>query len=187
MNNVIKAFVVVLSVSMVFVGTSCDKFDTLPLNVPFSIDVSTSGNSNPTVPNPVQYCLSQSETYSDYIGDIEKLTFVEAAWRTISVSNINTGDVTVTLKIKGGATLFQKTLSGIQPSEYIKPKSPYVLTLTATEISNLNEYLENYRANPGNTQCFEASVQAVVSSGNPPYSLVGVVDMVVEAVINTGD
>ncbi len=34
--------------------------------------------------------------------------------------------------------------------------------------------------------CFEASVQALVTTGTPPYSLVGVVDMVVEAIINTG-
>ncbi len=186
MNNIIKAFVVVLAVSMAFVGTSCDKFDTLPLNVPFSINVSTSGNSNPTVANPVQYCLTQSETYSDYIGDIEKLTFVEAAWRSISVSGISTGDVTVTLKIMGGKTLFQKTLSGIHPSDYKKPNAPYVLSLTPTEIDDLNDYLEKYRANPNNTTCFEASVQAVVTSGSAPYSLVGIVDMVVEAVIKTG-
>ena len=184
MNKIIKSFVLVFAVALFFISNSCDKFDTFPLNVPFSIDVSTSGNSNPTDANPVTYCLTQSQTYQDYVNDIVKLTFIEAAWRTTSVNNITKGNVTVTLKILGGATLFEKTLNDINPSDYIKPKAPYVLSLTATEIDLLNKYLETYRANPQNAPCLQASVAAFVTSGNPPYSLVGIVDMVVEAETN---
>jgi hypothetical protein len=182
MNKIIKACVVLFAVALSFVSNSCDKFDTLPLNVPFSINVSTQGSSNPTAANPVSYCLSSSETYSDYTEDIEKLTFVEAAWRTVSVSNITAGDVTVTVRILGGAILFQKTLSGINPSNYKSPNAPFVLSLTATEVAALNSYLETYRANPGSAPCLQASVTAFVTTGSAPYSLTGVVDMVVEAV-----
>jgi hypothetical protein len=181
MNKIIKSFVLVFAVALFFISNSCDKFDTFPLNVPFSIDVSTSGNSNPTDATPVTYCLTQSQTYQDYVNDIVKLTFVEAAWRTTSVSNITKGDVTVTLKIKNGTILFQKVLSDVNPSDYIKPKSPYILNLAPTEIDLLNKYLETYRVNPQSAPCLEASLQAFVTSGNPPYSLVGIVDMVVEA------
>jgi hypothetical protein len=181
MNKIIKAFVVVFAITLSFVNTSCDKFDTFALNVPFSVEVTTGGSSNPTAANPVTYCLSSSETYSDYAEDIEKLTFIEAAWRTVSVSNITSGDVTVTVRILGGAILFQKTLSGINPASYMSPNSPYVLTLTAAEIAALNSYLETYRANPGGAPCLQASVSAFVTTGTAPYSLSGVVDMVVEA------
>jgi hypothetical protein len=183
MKNIIKTSVFVFAIALSFISNSCDKFDTLPLNVPFSVAVTTGGSSNPTAANPVTYCLSSSETYSDYVEDIEKLTFVEAAWRTVSVSNITEGDVTVTVRILGGAILFQKTLSGINPASYMSPNSPFVLSLTAAEIDALNSYLETYRANPGAAPCLQASVSAFVTTGTAPYSLSGIVDMVVEAEI----
>lgn len=175
-----KAFVIIFAVALSIVSNSCDKFDTFPLNVPFSIDVSTSGSTNPTNPNPVSYCLTESQTYMDYVNDINKLTFIEAAWRTTS-TNISKGDVTVTVKVVNGQTLFQKTLSGINPSDYKSPNAPYVLSLTAAEIDLLNTYLETFRSNPNNAPCLQAYVVANVTTGSTPYSLVGVVDMVVEA------
>ncbi len=182
MNKIIKAFVVVFAVALSFISNSCDKFDTFPLNIPFSIpNVITQGSTNPTGGSSTPFCISQSSTYSDYANDIEKLTFVEAAWRTDSVKNITSGDVTVTLKIAGGANLFQKVLSGINPANYKSPNAPFVLNLTPAEISALNTYLENYRANPSSAPCLEASVSAFVVSGTPPYYLKGIVDMVVEA------
>lgn len=180
MNKIIKAFVVVFAVTLSFVNTSCDKFDTFPLNIPFSVTIITQSNNN----NPsTSLCLSQSETYQNYVDDIEKLTFVEAAVRTDSVKNISTGTVKVTLKIvggaTGGATLFQKTLPGTNPSDYKSPNPPYVLTLTSTEIQALNDYLNSYLENPN--QCLEASVEVTVTSGTIPYYLRCIIDIVVEA------
>ena len=48
MNKIIKAFVVVFAVALSFVSNSCDEFDTLPLNIPFSITVVTQGSNNPS-------------------------------------------------------------------------------------------------------------------------------------------
>ena len=176
MNKIIKTFVVVFAVALSFVSNSCDKFDTFPLNIPFSVTIVTQGSNNPSIASS-QLCLSESTTYQDYVDDIEKLTFVEAAWRTDSVKNITTGTVKVTVKIVGGATLFQKTLAGTNPSDYIS--TPYVLSLSATEIQALNDYLNTYLDNPN--QCLEASVEATVTSGTIPYYLRGIVDIVVEA------
>lgn len=181
MKNIIKAFVLVFAVTLSIVNTSCDKFDSFPLNVPFSVKVTTQGSSNPTVTNPVSYCLSQSETYSDYANEIQKLTYVEAAFRTDSVKGITLGNVTLTVEIIGGAILFQKTLTAINPASYKSPNAPFVLPLTATEITAVNAYLENYRANPSTAPCIRASLQANVTTGTAPYYLGGFVDMVVEA------
>ena len=175
MNKIIKAFVVVFAVALSFVSNSCDKFDTFPLNIPFSVTVTVSGNNNPATASS-QLCLSESTTYQDYVDDIEKLTFVEAAWRTDSVKNITTGTVKVTVRVVGGATLFQKTLAGTNPADYIS--SPFILTLTDLEIQAINTYLNTYLENP--IQCLEASVEATVTSGTIPYYLRGIVDIVVE-------
>ena len=43
MNKIIKACVVLFAVALSFVSNSCDKFDTLPLNVPFSIKCFNAG------------------------------------------------------------------------------------------------------------------------------------------------
>ena len=42
MKNIIKAFVLVFAVALSIVSNSCDKFDTFPLNIPFSVKVSNS-------------------------------------------------------------------------------------------------------------------------------------------------
>ena len=176
MNKIIKAFVVVFAIALSFVSNSCDKFDTFPLNIPFSVTIVTQGSNNPSIASS-QLCLSESTTYQDYVDDIEKLTFVEAAWRTDSVKNITTGTVKVTVRVAGGgATLFQKTLAGTNPADYIS--SPYILTLTDLEIQAINTYLNTYLENPN--QCLEASVEATVTSGTIPYYLRGIVDIVVE-------
>jgi hypothetical protein len=182
MNNIIKAFVFVFSIALSFVSNSCNEFDTLPLNIPFSIKVITQGNSNPTVADPVSYCLNQSSTYNDYADNIQKLTYVEAAFRTDSVKNITLGNVTVTVEVIGGTILFQKTLTGINPASYKSPNAPFILILTANEIAAVNTYLENYRSNPESTPCVRASIQANVTTPTTgPYYLGGFVDMVLEA------
>jgi hypothetical protein len=179
MNKIIKAFVVVFAVALSFVSNSCDEFDTLPLNIPFSVTVVTQGSTNPSTSSST-YCLSQSETYQDYVDDIEKLTFIEAAWRTDSVKNISGGDIELTVKV-GGATIFQETLTNINPSAYQSPNAPFVFSLSATEIQALNDYLNAYLN--GSNQCLEAVVKATIKSPLPVTTvyLRGIVDMVVEA------
>ena len=150
------------------------------IHIPFSITVVTQGSTNPSSASSV-YCLSQSETYDDYADDIEKLTFIEAAWRTDSVKNISGGDVEITVRIVGGVTLFQETLTNINPSAYQSPNPPFVLSLSATEIQALNDYLNAYLN--GSNQCLEAVVKATIKSPLPVTTvyLRGIVDMVVEA------
>jgi len=178
MNKILRTFVVVFIVALSFVNTSCDKFDTLPLNVPFSVTIVTQGNNNPSSSSST-YCLTESSTYQDYVEDIQKLTFIEAAWRTDSVKNIAAGTIKVTVRVVGGATLFQKTIAGTNPSAYLSPNAPYVLALSETEIEALNTYLNNYLQNPN--QCLQATVEATVTTGTAPYYLRGIIDMVVEA------
>ncbi|NWF91037.1 MAG: hypothetical protein HXY50_16445 [Ignavibacteriaceae bacterium] len=178
MNRIIKLFVVIFAVALSFTSTSCDEFSSFPINIPFSITVVTQGSNNPAISN-AQYCLTESETYEDYVDDIEGLTFVQAAFRTDSVKNITNGTIKITLSVIGGSTIFQKTLSNINPADYKSPNGPFVLALTDTEIQALNTYFNQYLENPN--QCLQATVEATVNTGTPPYYLKGIIDMVVEA------
>lgn len=180
MNKILRTFVVVFAAVLSFINTSCDKFDTLPLNIPFSVKVTIQGSDNPSQSSST-YCLVESSTYKNYVKDIKKLTFLEAAWRTDSVKNVTAGEVKVTVRIAGGATLFQKTIAGTNPAAYLSPNAPFVLTLTETEIEALNTYFNNYLQNPA--QCLQATVEVTVSDGTPPYYLRGIIDMVVEGEI----
>mgnify|MGYP005842312959 CR=1 FL=1 len=178
MKNIYKTLIVIIIASIAFVNTSCDKFETFSINIPFSLKVITQGSNNPSVSSSI-YCLNESSTYQDYVKDIKKLTFIEAAWRTDSVKNIAAGTVKVTMRIVGGPTLFQTTIAGTNPAAYLSPNAPFVLILTGTEIEALNTYFNNYLQNPD--QCLQATVEVTVTNGTAPYYLRGIIDMVVEA------
>ena len=181
MNKIIKVFVVVFAVTLSFISNSCSELDTIPINIPFSITVVTQGSNNPSIAS-ARYCLNESSTFDDNFSNIEKLTFIEAAWRTDSVKFITDGDIEITVRIEGGATtIFQDTLKNINPDDYKSPNPPFVLSLSSTEIQNLNNYLNAYLKNPN--QCLEAVVKATIKSPLPVTTvyLRGIVDMVVEA------
>lgn len=176
MKKLIIVFLTVFIVSFGLVNLSCDKMNTFPLKIPFSVNVIVQGSNNPST-SFTQYCLTQNSTFEKYAKKIKKNTFIGAAWRTDSVRNITTGTLTVILKIAGGDTLFQRTLPNTNPAAY--KTTPYVISLTTTEIQALNNYFNAYLKNP-NT-CLEASVRTMVTSGTVPYYLSGNVDFVVEA------
>lgn len=176
MNKILKLAITLIVVVIVFTNISCKKFDTLPLNIPFSIGVTIEGSNNPSVSN-TPYCLSESETYDEYRDRIKKLVYIEAAWRTDSVRNISSATISITIKISGGAVLFQRELPSTNPSVF--KSTPYILKLTSEEIQKLNSYLYTYLKN--STPCLESSVEVTIAGGLPPYYLKGYIDLVVEA------
>jgi hypothetical protein len=167
MNKIIKACVVLFAVALPFISNSCDKFDTLPLNIPVSFKfIATSGN--PTFDSG-SYNLDSSKTYNDYKDDIEKLTFVEAAYRTKSVSSTSIS-VTLNVQVINALTsipIINYTLNGFKPSDYIS--TPLILTFDQTQIQALNNYLVNNKifrivvthSNMASGQTVEGAVDAV--------------------------
>ena len=157
----------------------CDQFNTLPLNIPFTMKVAVEG-SEQTLSNSTNFCLStDSQTYDDYKDKIKSLHFIEAAFRTLSVSPSDiTGNITVSLQDGNGTTLFSYAIPGVNPSDYMKPNSPYILQLTQAQIDFINTYLSNV-LNSG--ACFTATITVDNLTGNPPYSIKGAIDMVIEA------
>jgi len=157
----------------------CDDFNSLPLNIPFTIDVSVSGSGS-TLSNSQSYCLStDSETYDEYRDKIQSLTFIEAAFRTTSVlpSDLS-GNINVTLQDGDGNVLFSYDIPGASPADYLSPNSPYILQLNQSQIDFINTYL-NSLLNQG--ACFTATITVNNITGQAPYTINGAIDMVIEA------
>ncbi len=157
----------------------CDSFNSLPLNIPFTINVEMQSNGN-SLTDTEQGCLSaQSDTYSKYNDKINSLKFVEAAFRTISISpDTLSGDVKVMLLNNNADTLFSYTIQNVVLADYMKPNSPFILKLTQGQIDFVNGYLDNVLHG---SACFTATVTVSNLNGQPPYTMKGAIDMVIEA------
>jgi hypothetical protein len=158
----------------------CDEFNKLPLNIPFTLTVHLTGSDNTISDSSDLFCLTQdSQTYQKYQDKINSLHFIEAAYRTISVVPTDlSGNITVALKDGNDNVLFQYVIPNATPADYMKPNSPYVLQLNQTQIDFINQYLSTL-LNSG--ACFYATVTVDNINGQPPYTLDGAIDMVIEA------
>lgn len=168
-----------LFLSLILIFNGCDEFNSLPLNIPFTLKVHLEG-SNTELSDSIFYCLStDSEIYTENRDKIKSLHFVEAAYRTLSVTPADlSGDIDVTLKDGNDNELFHSLIKDAVPADYMKPNSPFILKLTQEQIDLLNEYL-NSLLNEG--ACFTAKVAVNNISGKSPYSIDAAIDMVIEA------
>ncbi len=158
----------------------CDAFNSLPLNIPFTLNVNVTGSDN-SLSNSASYCLStDSDTYTEYRDKINSLHFVEAAYRTKNVFPQGlSGNITVALQDGNGNNLFSYTIPGAAPADYMAPNSPYILQLSQSQIDFINTYLNSLLSTGA---CFTAVITVDnITGGNPPYSVNGAIDMVIEA------
>ncbi|QQS35656.1 MAG: hypothetical protein IPM56_15640 [Ignavibacteriales bacterium] len=181
MKKYIKSAVLVFTVLIFSLTNGCDAFDSFPLNMPFTITFTASGNSS-TITDNGSGCLdTNSETYQEYRDKINSLTFVEAAYRTVSVNTGNqniTADISVIVSIPGGATLFNYTIPNVRPADFIS--TPLVLQLDQVELDAIRSYLELFQQVP--SMCFDATYTlSNISGGAAPYTVEGAVDFVLEA------
>jgi hypothetical protein len=179
-----KKYIIRISTSLVLLflmltWNGCDKFNSLPLNIPFSLPFQIEGSAA-TLTDNVSYCLStDSQTYNEYRDKINSLHFIEAAYRTTSVLPADlSGDINVTLQDGDGNVLFSYDIPNATPADYMSPNSPYILQLDQGQIDFINTYL-NSLLNQG--ACFTATITVSNISGQAPYTIDGAVDMVIEA------
>jgi hypothetical protein len=178
-KNFIRISSSLLLLLLMLTWNGCDEFNSLPLNIPFTLKVHMEG-VNTELSDSTSYCLStDSDTYNEYKAKIKSLHFVEAAYRTLSVTPADlSGDIAVTLNDGNNNELFHSVIQGVTPADYMKPNSPYILPLTQEQIDLLNEYL-NSLLNEG--ACFTGKVTVNNISGNPPFNIDAAIDMVIEA------
>ncbi len=171
--------IITLSFSIINIG--CDEFNNFPVNIPISKQIDATGTNN-DISGTGDYCIDKdSEIYQDHYGKIKSLTFIQAAYRTKSVTasgiaapNLQ-GDIVITIKDQFGGLLFKVTIPNVNPSDYIT--KAIVLSLTQTQIQNMNEYCGDL-----NNTCFNATIEVLnITGGTPVYDVKGIVDMVFEA------
>jgi hypothetical protein len=180
---ILHLFLLLFAAAASFTFLSCDKFDTLPLNIPMSVEIVTQGSDSP-IEESETFCLNNDENFQKNREKMKQVTFIEAAWRTKSVSANLVGTIELKLKDANGNQLFSKTLPGANPAAYMSPNKPYVLALSANEIGFINAYLEQIFSQGNQNFCFEATAAVTVTSGSTPYLVDGYVDVVFETIIH---
>jgi len=169
-NTITAIFIIFTAVSF----NACDEFNTFPINIPISFEFTATGSNS--VFNSGQYCLEQSDVYQDYQDKVQSISYVEAAYRTISISDA-TVQGTINVQVFNTVTntiIINFTLSNFRPADYIS--TPLILNIDQSQINVFNTYLNNL---PQNAKCFRVIVTITGISGT--QSLNGAVDVVFEA------
>ncbi|NLT49953.1 MAG: hypothetical protein GXX85_03435 [Ignavibacteria bacterium] len=178
MKNKKTFFTTAIASLILLLTSSCDvvdKFDTIDLNIPMSIDIITIGTET-TLTESDTFCLTEFDLYNDNKDKMEEISFVEASYRTTAVSPANlSGNISVELKTEAGLPLFSITIPNDTPAALLN--NPIKLALTADQINALNSYVSNL-----SNQCFEATVSISNMPGGEK-TVTGVVDILFKSKI----
>lgn len=153
-----------------FIG-GCDKFESLPLNIPLRLDF-TIDNAHSGVYSSGLYCLdTQSEDYKENYEKIKNLSYVKAALNITEADPNLTVDLGLTVKQSDGTTIFTFNIPNFKPADYVD--KAYEIELEQDDILALNAYLENL-----DNKCFEAILSV---NGYDGETISGHLDIVLEA------
>ena len=176
MRTNLKIFLVTILFPSMFLLNGCilDSLKTITQNAPMSQEFKV--NSSQTSYSATETIdLSNSSTYQSYQDKIQQIKFIQAEFRTKSVTPTDlSGNVTLILKDNSGNTLVNYSLGQINPSDYIT--NPFQLQLNDTQIAAINAYLSIL-----SNKKLKATLQIDnISSSVKPYSLDCVLDIVFE-------
>jgi hypothetical protein len=171
----------IIAISFTIINIGCDEFNNFPVNIPISKQIDATGSNN-NIFGTGDYCIDQeSKTFQDFREKTKSLTFIQAAYRTKSVTangiaapNLN-GDIVITVRKENTDLLFTVTIPNTNPSDYIN--KAFVLSLNQNQIQLMNTYFGSLQ----NT-CFNATIEVKnITGGTPTYEVKGIIDMVFEA------
>jgi hypothetical protein len=165
-------------ISIIFLGfNSCDVLEQLFFNLKLSEEFHSTGNG-PNISEIINDCLSNDDSFDDNFDKIQNLKYVSAAYYTLDATPQNLGgsNISATLTDCNGNVILQQSLPTAQASDYVD--NPYEFTLTQAQIDIFNQYLANYQE----CDCFTAVllVEQVTPANSAPYTLNGVVEIVIE-------
>ncbi|GBD88805.1 hypothetical protein BMS3Abin03_02747 [bacterium BMS3Abin03] len=137
-------------------------------------EITASGNG--PISETESFCLSDFNEINDNIDRIQEIKYVAAAYRTLESTPGLKGDILASLVAADGTEIFSITIPNVQVEDYID--NPFEIVLTQAQIDLFNSYLTDYQ----NHDCYTATLSVVnITAGDgPPYSLTGVVEIVVE-------
>ncbi len=134
-----KLLITAAFISLMLNGCILDSLDTINQDLPYSIAVNLVNKEPTDAYIAVPFDISQSSAYQDYAGDITKLEYVRASFRTTELSSpALQGDMTISLVYGNDSTILTETIT---PETY--KTTPFVLEIPAAEKGKLNAYLTN--------------------------------------------
>lgn len=177
MKRLIKISLTAFASVLLFFSSGCDDFNSLPLNIPITVNFSMDGGALSSTRN---FCLDEYASYTDFQDNIENIQLLRVIYRTFTVTPTDLkGDIriVVTQDDGTGTVLVNQVISGVTPADYISPNQPLEFILTQEELQAFNAYLSQL-----NNLCFSATISVEnISAGDPPFQLSGAVDILFEA------
>jgi hypothetical protein len=157
--------------SFIFLGfNSCDVLEQLFLNLKATQNFHATGNG-PDIFDTVEDCLTNYEAFNDNYDKIQNLKYVSAAYYTTGAIPSNLGGVNISAKIEdcAGNIILEQSLPTATASDYID--NPFEFVLTPEEI-----------VSQAFCSCFyaEVRVEQVTPANSAPYTLDGVVEIIIE-------
>ncbi len=174
MNKIYKQLLLFIGIIITIGILSCDELENLFINLKISQEITASGDVPISATDFL--CLSDFDGIQDNIDNIQEIIYVAAAYRTLSSTPGLTGDIFASLVSDDGTTMFSVTIPGVMVEDFID--NPFEIVLTQEQIDLFNSYLADYQ----NKDCYTTtlSVTNISAGSGPPYSLTGVVEIVVE-------
>ncbi|UCH66181.1 MAG: hypothetical protein JSW63_03350 [Ignavibacterium sp.] len=179
--------ILIFCISFIFLGfNSCDVLEQLFLNLKVKQEFHATGNG-PDIFDTVEDNLINYDAFNDNYDQIQSLKYVSAAYYTTGAIPSNLGGVNISAKIEdcAGNIILEQSLPTGTASDYIN--DPYEFILTEDEIAVFNNWLAEYKSC---TQCItqdlcsyfyaEVRVEQVTPAGSGPYTLDGVVEIIIE-------
>lgn len=177
MKRLIKISLTAFASVLLFFSSGCDDFNSLPLNIPITVNFSMDGGALSSTRN---FCLDEYASYTDFQDNIENIQLLRVIYRTFTVTPTDLkGDIriVVTQDDGTGTVLVNQVISGVTPADFISPNQPLEFILTQEELQAFNAYLSQL-----NNLCFSATISVEnISAGDPPFQLSGAVDILFEA------
>lgn len=133
---------------------SCNPFDDVYLTLALDLDFTTNGFFS-DIFIPAEVCLSEFDDYDENKDNLEEITYISAAYLTVSATEGLAGDsLKLTLYQADRSTmLFQYTKVQFVANDYLN--APLEIVLTQQEKNNINSYLKN----PKVDKCFYATLE----------------------------
>jgi hypothetical protein len=179
MNKLYKP-ILIFCTCIIFLGfNSCDILEKLFLNLKLSEEFHATGNG-PDIFDTVEDCLSNpdNDEFNDNVDKIQTLKYVSAAYYTTGAipSNLGGNNIYAEIRDCDGNIILTQSIPMAFASDFFE--DPYEFILTDDEIATFNQYLTNYQ----NCDCFtaELSVEQVTPANSAPYTLDGVVEIIIE-------
>ncbi|MFZ0453686.1 MAG: hypothetical protein WCE54_13760 [Ignavibacteriaceae bacterium] len=149
----------------------CDELNSIPLNIPFTVTFTDKTGTDINFDSGVHCLSSESDTYQEYQDKIQSLTFLQAAYRTISNSSPGVqGNLTATIYNGSGQVLANFQINNINPDDY--KTNPLILQINQAGIQAINNALSN-------STCLRGVVEITSLTGTTTIS--GAVDLVFQA------